>query len=35
MRGELSVLDREFRELIGSTSVETPAYDELSGYLRE
>jgi len=35
MKGELAVLDKEFRELIDSTSVETPSYDELSVYLRE
>jgi hypothetical protein len=29
MDGELEVLDEEFRALIASTSVQTPAYDEL------
>jgi hypothetical protein len=29
MKGELEVLDEEFSELKGSTSLETPIYDEL------
>jgi hypothetical protein len=29
MKGELEVLDEEFSELKGSTSLQTPIYDEL------